>query len=82
MKNHLEKRSEKTFVVMNDYYYNHGIFYYSPKETKRIHLDNLKHKREGRDFKPYLRQLIGMDSELGNKRLYTKIINMRIKGEL
>ena len=82
MKNGLKKTSDNGFTVCNDYYYNHGIFYYTPEETKILHIANLKCKREGKDFSPYLKQLIGMDRELGNKRLYTKIINMRIKGEL
>lgn len=67
---------ERTFSIENNsWYYNTGIFYYTPEETKGHHKNNL--------FYAYgHKQLIGCHSKITNKKLYTKIINAWIKGEL
>lgn len=65
---------EDTFLIehASGDYSNHGLFYYSPEETRLWHKANLAGQ-----YPP--RQLIAMDSELTNKRLYTRLINARIK---
>lgn len=77
----IESTGKNTFVVYSPcgWFSNHGIFYHGSKDTKMFHKANLKRERES--YGQYY-QLIGMDSEITNKRVYTRIINARIRGEL
>ena len=59
----------------NGVFINYGIFYYDRIDTKKYHKENLTHK----DNIFLCKQLIGMNSEIP-KYLYTRIINLYIKG--
>lgn len=59
------------------------VFYHSRQETKIHHKQNLK---AGYSLLNRMRglhkQLMGMDFELTNKRVYTRFINAYIKGDI
>lgn len=59
------------------------VFYYSREETKRYHENNLLHGYSLiNQMSGKYKQLIGLDYELNDKAVYTKIINAYIKGEI
>jgi hypothetical protein len=64
------------------FFANWGLFYYSPEETKKHYKHNQRMKKENKYFKPYTRQLIGCNDEIKNKKVYRRLINAYIKGEI
>lgn len=63
----------------NGFYVNTGLFYYSPNETKDLHKHNLRAKRQ--NYFLGHRQLVAMDHNILDRRVYTRLINTYIKGE-
>lgn len=56
-----------------------GLFYYTPQETYSFHKKNLKHGWSVlNQAKGLYTQLIGADTEIKNKTVYTGLINLYI----
>lgn len=66
-------------ISPNQFFSNNGLFYYSPAETKDLHRQNLKYDWSFiNQVKGLYTQLIGVDAEITNQRVYTRLINLYI----
>ena len=78
---HDSQRENCYWFVRNGHACTSLIFYYSPEETKEIHLHNLKLVRENKSNFLY-QQIIGIDWINLPKKTYTEIVNAYIKGNI
>jgi hypothetical protein len=76
----IELKGKKIYIhEPSGWFTNNGIFYYTREETKKLHSKNLKNK----PFNVYKHnQLVGMQTDIVNKRVYTRLINAYIRGGL